>query len=299
MLLLYSNKTEGKQMKQIIYTTLSVILLSSCVKQPPAPIEYESSNSKSSSYPETTRSNLNDGGSITRRELSGSKSSKSTGELREKEEPFVEYKEVKSTEEISVEQKPVVTEKQKQEEVVVLEQKKLKSLEEEMEEIEAQHKEDEVKAPAHQAADEEIVRPEKVVIDEGDEGALGEKFAMPVSGKIITKFGEDKGGKKSNGINISASRGSGVKSVAAGKVVYAGQDPKFGNLIIVKVGATEMFAAYAHMDDLLLRKDDDVAKGQVIGHVGSTGDVTTPELHFALRKGKTPVDPMGYINYRN
>lgn len=294
MLLLYSNKFEGKQMKKIIYTTLSVLLLSSCVKQPPAPIEFGSSKTSSPGYSEQTRSSLSDGDGITRRELSGNKSSNSTGELQEKEEAFTEYKEQKPAQETSVEEKLVVAEEKKLEAEVVVEEKKLKSLEEEMEEIEAQQKgEEEVLVQPEKS--EEIVRPNKVVIDESNEGVVDAKFTMPVSGKIITKFGDDRGGKKSNGIDISAARGAGVKSIAAGKVVYAGQDPKFGNLVIVKVGSTEMFAAYAHMDDLLLQKDDDVSKGQVIGHVGSTGDVTNPELHFALRKGKTPVDPMGYL----
>lgn len=280
-------------MKKIIYTALSILLLSSCIKQPPAPIEFGPSKVGNSGYSERTRSSLNDDGGITRRELAGSKSSKPTGELQEKEEPFTEYKEQKPPEETPVEEKLAAIEEEKLKAEVALEEKKLKSLEEEMEEIESQQKGDEV-APAHAEKVEELVKPDKVVIDEGDEVADA-KFAMPVSGKIITKFGEDRGGKKSNGIDISAARGVGVKSIAAGRVVYAGQDPKFGNLIIVKVGSTEMFAAYAHMDDLLLQKDDDVAKGQVIGHVGSTGDVTNPELHFALRKGKTPVDPMRYL----
>lgn len=283
-------------MKQIIYITLSVLLLSACVTQPPAPIEYGSSSSKSSSYSETTRSNLNDSGSITRRELVSNQSFKTSGDLKEKEEITIEHKEFSINEDTRLEEKSVAAENQKHEIATTFKQKKSKSLEEEMDEIAAQPHEDEVKAAKHDVINEEIVRPEKVKIDKADIGVLEEKFAMPVSGKIVTRFGEDKGGKKSNGIDISAARGASVKSVAAGKVVYAGQDPKFGNLIIVKIGSTEMFAAYAHMDDLLLRRDDDVDVGQIIGHVGSTGDVTTPELHFAIRKGKTPVDPLRYLS---
>ena len=290
-------------MKKNIYSVLGLFILTSCMNQLPAPIEFGSSKSSSSGYSERTSSAISDESGIKRRELVGNKSSQPTGELRTKEEAFTEYKELKASEEkvledeVSAEGIPEETlsaKEKKLEQKLEEENKRLKSLEEEMEEIEEAHAS---KADTDsKVKNEEIIKPEKVVMDEvGDRAEEGGSFAMPVRGKIITKFGEDKKGKKSNGIDISAARGSDVNSIADGKVVYAGQDPKFGNLVIIKVGSTEMFAAYAHMDDLLLEKDEDVTKGQVIGHVGTTGDVTNPELHFAIRKGKTPVDPMAYL----
>jgi murein DD-endopeptidase MepM/ murein hydrolase activator NlpD len=284
-------------MKKNIYAAISLLMLASCVSQPAAPIEYGSSERRSSGASERTRGGgiaEDDGDGIKSRQLEGKKSAMSTGEMKEKDEPFTEYKEdsASDSEAKPMTQKESIKEENKLENDLTQEDKKLRTLEEEMDEIEAQQSD---AAPAQGEA--EIVKPDEVKIDDATQDSSADviKFTMPVSGKIVTKFGDDNGGKRSNGIDISAARGAGVKSVADGKVVFAGNDPRFGNLIIVKVGSTDMFAAYAYMDDMLLQKDDSVTKGQVIGHVGSTGDAAGPQLHFALRKGKIPVDPMEYL----
>ena len=119
---------------------------------------------------------------------------------------------------------------------------------------------------------------------------------LPVTGTIISKFGEDHAGVKNNGINIEAPIGAEVHSLSAGIVVYSGNDPKFGNLIIVKSENDEIFMAYSHMNDLTLKKEDRISKDQIIGHIGQTGNVTSPQLHFAVRRGKTPIDPEKYLS---
>ena len=119
---------------------------------------------------------------------------------------------------------------------------------------------------------------------------------LPVTGRIISKFGEDHTGVKNNGINIAAPIGSDVHSASAGTVVYSGNDPKFGNLIIIKSENDEVFMAYSHMNDLILKKEEHISKDQIIGHIGQTGNVTSPQLHFAVRRGKTPIDPEKYLS---
>ena len=118
---------------------------------------------------------------------------------------------------------------------------------------------------------------------------------LPVTGNVISKFGADNTGVKNNGINIEAPLGEEVRSSSTGVVVYSGNDPKFGNLIIVKSENEDIFMAYSHMSDLILKKADHISKDQIIGHVGQTGNVTSPQLHFAVRRGKTPIDPEKYL----
>ena len=67
-----------------------------------------------------------------------------------------------------------------------------------------------------------------------------------------------------------------------------------GNLVLVKHG-NGWISAYAHCDELLVKKGDPVYRGKVIAKVGATGGVSEPQLHFELRQGKRPVDPRGYL----
>ncbi|WP_341757885.1 LysM peptidoglycan-binding domain-containing M23 family metallopeptidase [Candidatus Tisiphia endosymbiont of Ditula angustiorana] len=123
------------------------------------------------------------------------------------------------------------------------------------------------------------------------------KFIKPIEGKIIIKFGEQTSKGKSKGINIAADEGTAVKSIATGQVVFAGNDTKFGNLLIIKLNNSDLYVAYAHLQDLLVQKGATISQGKIIGHVGSTGDAKYPQLHFAIREGKIAVDPLKYVDY--
>lgn len=120
-------------------------------------------------------------------------------------------------------------------------------------------------------------------------------FAWPLSGKVVSRFGGKADGSRNDGINIAASRGATVKAAETGVVVYAGNELKgFGNLLLVKHSDGWM-TAYAHNELLTVKKGDTVRRGQAIARVGSTGNVTTPQLHFEIRRGSKAVDPLDHL----
>ncbi len=117
-------------------------------------------------------------------------------------------------------------------------------------------------------------------------GANG-KFRWPVSGTVITNFAESR-----SGINIAATEGTAVRAVDTGVVIYTGSAVQgYGNLILIKHD-NGYVSAYAHLKDITVAKGETVGVGDAIGSMGMTGGVSRPQLHFELRKGATPVDPM-------
>lgn len=123
----------------------------------------------------------------------------------------------------------------------------------------------------------------------------GKGFIWPLKGEVINEFGPIAKGQHSDGVNIAAPRGTPVKAAENGVIAYVGNELKgFGNLLLVK-HADGWMTAYAHNDQLLVRKGDAVRKGQQIATVGATGNVTTPQLHFEIRKGTEAVNPADYI----
>lgn len=120
-------------------------------------------------------------------------------------------------------------------------------------------------------------------------------FSWPVEGTIVSKFGRKTKGLHNDGINIEVPRGTPVVASQSGVVAYAGNELRgFGNMLLIK-HAGGWVTAYAHNETLLVGRGDSVRKGQVIAKVGTSGSVTKPQLHFELRKGKKPMDPLGYL----
>lgn len=123
----------------------------------------------------------------------------------------------------------------------------------------------------------------------------GRDFLWPVNGKLVSRYGPKPGGLQNDGINIAAPLGAAVRAADSGVVVYAGNELRgFGNLLLVR-HAEGWVSAYAHNDQLLVNRGDQVKRGQVIAKVGSTGSVTEPQLHFELRQGVNAVDPLRYL----
>ena len=120
-------------------------------------------------------------------------------------------------------------------------------------------------------------------------------FAWPVSGRVISDFGATANGGKNDGINIATPMGAPIHASASGTVSYAGDELKdYGNLVLVKHSGGYT-TAYAHAEKLVVSRGDFVARGQVIGYAGQTGDVTSPQLHFEIRSATTPVNPRAYL----
>ena len=121
------------------------------------------------------------------------------------------------------------------------------------------------------------------------------RFLWPVRGSIVSDFGSKPGGLQNDGINIAARRGTPIRAAADGVVVYAGNELRgFGNLLLIKHSGGWV-TAYAHAETLVVRRGQQVKRGQIVGRVGNTGSVTAPQLHFEVRRGSRPVNPRDYL----
>ncbi len=121
-------------------------------------------------------------------------------------------------------------------------------------------------------------------------------FRWPVHGRMIAGFGPRPNGQQNDGINVAVPEGTPVKAAEDGVVAYAGSELKgYGNLVLVR-HANGYVTAYAHAKELLVKRGDQIKRGQVIAKSGQTGSVDTPQLHFEIRKGPSPVDPMPMLS---
>ncbi|MGV8996056.1 MAG: peptidoglycan DD-metalloendopeptidase family protein [Parvibaculaceae bacterium] len=121
-------------------------------------------------------------------------------------------------------------------------------------------------------------------------------FIWPAQGRIISDYGAKEGGTHNDGINIAVPTGTPVKASQNGVVAYAGNELKgYGNLLLIR-HANGWMTAYAHNSKLLVKRGDTVKRGQIISQAGSTGSVTSPQVHFELRKGAKAVDPRTMIS---
>jgi murein DD-endopeptidase MepM/ murein hydrolase activator NlpD len=127
-----------------------------------------------------------------------------------------------------------------------------------------------------------------------DGGASGLRW--PVRGKVISGFGPKSNGLKNEGINIAVPEGTSVRAADSGVVAYAGNELKgYGNLILIRHD-NGYVTAYAHAKELFVKRGDTVKRGDVIAKAGQTGSVSSPQLHFEVRKGATALDPMKYLS---
>jgi murein DD-endopeptidase MepM/ murein hydrolase activator NlpD len=121
-------------------------------------------------------------------------------------------------------------------------------------------------------------------------------FRWPVRGKVITSYGAKTNGKSNDGINLAVPEGTPVKAAEDGVVAYSGNELKgYGNLVLVR-HSNGYVTAYAHASELLVKRGDTIRRGQVIAKSGQSGEVGSPQLHFEIRKGSSPVDPLQFLN---
>lgn len=128
------------------------------------------------------------------------------------------------------------------------------------------------------------------------------RFVWPIRGQIVLGFGPLAQGQRNDGINIAADRGADVRAAADGVVVYAGSEVKgYGNTVLI-MHSGGWDTVYTHLDKIEVgNRGFHVKQGQVIGTVGSTGDVDQPQLHFETRFSAdarhkyNPIDPVSVL----
>ncbi len=118
-------------------------------------------------------------------------------------------------------------------------------------------------------------------------------FVWPVRGEVSSGFGE-RDGKPHDGIDIRAPKGTPVQASAAGEVVFAGKMSGYGNLLVIR-HEQDYFTAYAHNDELEVKEGKKVTQGDLIAKVGDTGQATGYHLHFEIRQGSTPMNPLAFL----
>jgi murein DD-endopeptidase MepM/ murein hydrolase activator NlpD len=118
----------------------------------------------------------------------------------------------------------------------------------------------------------------------------------PVRGKVISAYGSKPNGLKNEGINIAVPEGTSIRAAESGVVAYAGNELKgYGNLVLIRHDGGWV-TAYAHAKELLVKRGDTVKRGDIIAKAGQTGSVSSPQLHFEVRKGATAMDPVKYLS---
>jgi murein DD-endopeptidase MepM/ murein hydrolase activator NlpD len=120
-------------------------------------------------------------------------------------------------------------------------------------------------------------------------------FRWPVRGRVIAAYGAKTNGKVNDGINLAVPEGTPVKAAEDGVVAYSGNELKgYGNLVLIR-HANGYVTAYAHASELLVKRGDIIKRGQIIAKSGQSGEVGSPQLHFEIRKGSSPVDPLQFL----
>ena len=136
---------------------------------------------------------------------------------------------------------------------------------------------------------------EKITARTPKRASTSGKFLKPVHGRVLSGFGPKKDGLHNDGINIAAPKGAPVRAAENGVVVYAGSELKgSGNLVLIRHRDRYM-TAYAHMDKILIKRGQTIKRGATIGTVGSSGNVSKPQLHFEVRKGTRAINPTKYL----
>ncbi|HEY0329062.1 MAG TPA: peptidoglycan DD-metalloendopeptidase family protein [Rhodopseudomonas sp.] len=143
--------------------------------------------------------------------------------------------------------------------------------------------------PAETAAPEAPVKAAEAT------GALP-TFRWPVRGRVITSYGAKTNGKQNDGINVAVPEGTPIKAAEDGVVAYSGNELKgYGNLVLVR-HSNGYVTAYAHASELMVKRGETIKRGQTIAKSGQSGEVGSPQLHFEIRKGSSPVDPLQFLN---
>jgi lipoprotein NlpD len=115
----------------------------------------------------------------------------------------------------------------------------------------------------------------------------------PLQGVLYSRFGVRQG-QRHDGIDIAAPEGTAVVAAAAGTVVYTGRQSGYGAIVILR-HSNGLVTLYAHNSAVLVKEGEEVAAGAPIAKVGQSGRTTGPHLHFEVREGTRPRNPLFYL----
>ena len=127
---------------------------------------------------------------------------------------------------------------------------------------------------------------------QGVKDKIRDNYSMPISGKITTTFSS--GSTNKNGIDIDAKENSDVACSFQGKVKEIGENATIGKYIEIDHGEG-IITKYSNLSTQLVKKDEMVKKGQVIGKSGKAGKSTSPHLHYEILYMGTELDPQEYM----
>ena len=146
---------------------------------------------------------------------------------------------------------------------------------------------------AAQAASRAAAATAAPAVSSGSAPTTGGGWSWPASGPVTSGFGY-RWGRMHEGIDIGAPMNAPTYAATAGTVTYAGSMGGYGNLVLIDHG-NGIVTAYAHHTSILVGVGSRVSAGQQIGTIGMTGNVTGPHMHFEVRVGGSPRDPMAYL----
>ena len=126
-----------------------------------------------------------------------------------------------------------------------------------------------------------------------DPNAHGEPLSWPAPGVLISGFGARERDQH-DGIDLACPEGTPVHAAGDGIVLFAGEQRGYGNLVLLAHDG-DLVTVYAHNSENLVGKGDRVTRGEAIARVGRTGNATGPHLHFEVRVGTHPRDPLGFL----
>jgi lipoprotein NlpD len=144
--------------------------------------------------------------------------------------------------------------------------------------------------PPHRSSPAQIPRAGARALDPA---SGGEPLAWPVRGVIISGFGT-RDREHHEGVDLACPEGTPVFAAAEGDVLFAGEQRGYGNLVLIR-HPQDLVTVYAHNAQNLVAQGDHVLRGEPIARVGRTGNATGPHLHFEVRVGTRPRDPLGFL----
>ena len=132
-------------------------------------------------------------------------------------------------------------------------------------------------------------------IGKAEEGSEEKSFINPTDGVLTSDYGV-RDGRNHNGVDIGAEAGTEICAAGDGEVAYAGVVSGYGKYILID-HHNGYETAYAHCSEILVKAGESVSKGQLIAHVGSTGNSSGPHLHFEVKHCGEFCDPLDFVVY--